>query len=92
MMVIPPAEASALGRGIVIGNILDLDDMANVGRCQSELLLHLCHGIIVLAVDEVEAEDCIQRLLGIIGHAIFTFGRDMAAIGLGSQSLQRCII
>ena len=63
-------------------DVLHLDDMADVGGGKSVNLPDLFHGVITLVVHKVGSAEFVQMGLGVIGAAVFSFGRYPVPVGV----------
>ena len=63
-------------------DVLNLDDMANIGRGESINLLYLFYGVVVFIAHKVGSAKFRQMGLGVIGTPIFSFGGNLMAIGV----------
>jgi len=66
-------------------DVLNLDDMANIGRGESINLLYLFYGIVVFIAHKVGSAKFRQMGLGVIGTSIFSFGWNLMAIGVCTE-------
>ena len=74
-----------------LSDVLNLDDMANIGRGESINLLYLFYGIVVFIIDKVGSTEFRQMGLGVIGTSIFSFGWNLMAIGVCTDLCRRIL-
>ena len=65
-----------------LSDVLNLDDMANIGRGESINLLYLFYGVIVFIVHKVGSAEFSQMRLGVVGTPVFSFGGNLMTIGI----------
>ena len=68
-----------------LSDVLNLDDMANIGRGESINLLYLFYGVVVFIAHKVGSTEFRQMGLGVIGMSIFPFGGYLMAIGICTE-------
>ena len=69
------AQKQVLHAYLYLFDVLHLDDMADVGGGKPVNLPDLFHGVITPVVHKVGSAEFVQMGLGVIGAAVFSFGR-----------------
>ena len=76
------AQKQVLHADLYLFDVLNLDDMADVGGGKPVNLPDLFHGVITLVVHKVGSAEFVQMGLGVIGAAVFSFGRYPVPVGV----------
>ena len=79
------AQKQVLSSYFNLSDVLNLDDMANIGRSESINLLYLLYGVVVLIAHKVGSAEVRQMGLGVVGTPIFSFGGYLMAIGICTE-------
>lgn len=76
------AQKQVLHADLYLFDVLYLDDMADVGGGKPVNLPDLFHGVITFVVHKVGPAEFVQMGLGVIGAAVFSFGRYPVPVGI----------
>ena len=76
------AQKQVLHADLYLFDVLNLDDMADVGGGKPVNLPDLFHGVLTFVVHKVGPAEFVQMGLGVIGATVFSFGRYPVPVGI----------